>query len=78
MSVTIKYFGVLAEQTGVSDEQLDLKSVPDVQCLLKYCEDNYGLKSDGTIQIAINHELSVAQELNDGDEIALLPPFAGG
>lgn len=78
MSITIKYFGAIAEQTGVKEEVLDQISIGDVSSLLKYCIDKYGLKPDDTVQVAINQELSGDGKINDGDEVALLPPFAGG
>ncbi len=31
-----------------------------------------------SFQIATNHELNSNKTLEDGDELALLPPFAGG
>lgn len=79
MSITIKYFGAIAEQTGVTEETLDFHTIgSEVSQLKVYCIEKYGLIDDDTFQVAVNQELNKVGPIQDGDEIALLPPFAGG
>ncbi len=79
MKVNVKYFGAIAEQTGTSEETLDLESIGSaVMDLRAYCIKKYNLEDDESLQLAINQELNKDGELHDGDEVAFLPPFAGG
>ncbi|WP_421876854.1 MoaD/ThiS family protein [Marinoscillum sp.] len=79
MKVTVKYFGALAEQTGTMEEVVDLAQIGmELADLKSHCIRKYGLKDDGSMQIAINQQLGLQRSLENGDEIAFLPPFAGG
>jgi molybdopterin converting factor subunit 1 len=79
MEVTIKYFGAIAEQTGVQEEQLNLAEVgTNLNDLREHCLKKYSGISELSFQLAVNQELEKATELKDGDEVAFLPPFAGG
>lgn len=79
MKVNVKYFGAIAEQTGTSEETLDLRSIgSELRDLKAYCIEKYKLANDDSLQLAINEELNKEGELRDGDEVAFLPPFAGG
>lgn len=79
MKVTVKYFGAIAEKTGKTEEELDLSTIgSDFQNLRNHCLSTYHITDDGTLQIAINQELGLERTLQEGDEIAFLPPFAGG
>lgn len=79
MSITVKYFGALAEATGLTEETLDLADAgPDLTALRAFCLQKHGLKEDASIRLAVNQTLSQAATLQDGDEVAFLPPFAGG
>lgn len=79
MKVTVRYFGAIAEKTGKTEEELDLSVIgTDFQDLKNHCLTTYQITDDGTLQIAINQELGLERTLIAGDEIAFLPPFAGG
>lgn len=77
MEIKVLFFGVLAEVTGTG-----CKHYPDVSTIgdlsLKITDDfpeivhyNY--------RIALNNEIIDSEPaLRGGDEVALLPPFAGG
>ncbi|MBL3657667.1 MoaD/ThiS family protein [Fulvivirga sediminis] len=78
-SVTVKYFGAIAEQTGISGETLELThDLQNASQIKAYCIHKYNLNDQETIQVAINQELNDQGTVKEGDEIALLPPFAGG
>ncbi len=79
MLVTVKYFGVIAEKTGVPEENLNLKITgTGVRDIKAYCLDKYQSMKNLTFQIAINQVLTTEGSLKEGDEIAILPPFSGG
>ena len=79
MKVTVRYFGAIAEKVGKTEEELDLSTIgSDFQDMKEHCLSTYQITDDGTLQIAINQELGLKRPLKEGDEIAFLPPFAGG
>ena len=79
MAITIKYFGAIAEATGTTEETVALDEIGgSIEQLRSYCLDKYGAIGDLSFQLAVNHKLTAAGTVNDGDEVAFLPPFAGG
>ncbi|WP_159022860.1 MoaD/ThiS family protein [Formosa sp. L2A11] len=77
--ITIKYFGMLAEHTQCSEEQLEFKPLT-LSELVQDLKVKYQL-NPASFHVALNHKL--VQDCEDitlqlQDEIALLPPFAGG
>lgn len=79
MSITVKYFGVIAEQTGTREEELSLNETgQSVDELKTYCLKKYNIEEYGSLQLAVNQELQGKETLEDGDEVAFLPPYAGG
>jgi len=78
MKVTIKYFGMIAETVGKSGEVLDLGPGVSVQKLKDQQTKKYQIADPEAVQIAVNQDLNTNSELKEGDEVAFLPPFAGG
>jgi len=78
MKVTIKYFGMIAETAGKSEEILDLNHGISVQDLKDLQVQKYKIADPEAVQIAVNQDLNSNSELKEGDEVAFLPPFAGG
>jgi sulfur-carrier protein len=79
MTITIKYFGVIAEETGVNEEILNLDSQEyDVESLKNHCISKYSLTDTQSIRVAVNQNLGAFGPLKNGDEVAFLPPFSGG
>ena len=79
MTITLKYFGQLAEVFKTSEETRDLENI-NVTDLIKEISSYYDLDHI-PYQIAINQKIidrNAQVNLNDGDTVALLPPFAGG
>lgn len=80
MTLSIKYFGMIAETIGKQEEKVEIFSQQIsvallVELLLKKYPD-LNLKS---FKIAVNQSIAENDTLiNENDEIALLPPFAGG
>ncbi len=78
MKVTLKYFGVIAESAGKSEEVLELAQGSSVKELKDLQIKKYQIQDTASVQVAVNQDLNNEVELKDGDEVAFLPPFAGG
>lgn len=77
--VIVKYFGIISEKTGKNEEKIEL-TVNDISNFLKKIFLQYNLKKF-SVNISVNHEiinLNQPYNIKNGDEIAILPPFAGG
>ena len=80
MQITLKYFGLVADHTKKKDELIffegDSVTLLEVQTRL---HETYPELTTTTYSFAINQALSQGNEIiKNLDEIALLPPFAGG
>ena len=77
MQIDIKYFGMLAEITGCDSEKVEseIQTVADLQKVLL---DTYPDFKNKDFRIAQNQELVALETKLTGQEIAVLPPFAGG
>lgn len=79
MTLTIKYFGLIAEKTGKREEVISLDDEDfDVEALKKFCFSKYELQDLQAVQVAVNQSIKRSGRLKNGDEIAFLPPYAGG
>ena len=78
MKVNVKYFGVIAESAGKSIEVLELEQGSSVKELKDLQIKKYKIQDAASVQVAVNRDLNNEVELKDGDEVAFLPPFAGG
>lgn len=79
IKITIKYFGVIAEEAGKTEEVLELVSGNFyVESLKDHCFSKYSLSDTQSVQVAVNQNMGASGALQDGDEVAFLPPFSGG
>mgnify|MGYP001616799807 CR=1 FL=1 len=77
MKVKVLLFGILSEKAKASD--IVFENVSDLNALMDRIRDKYPLIKKMQYIISINRKVVKENKiLNDGDEIALLPPFAGG
>ena len=77
MTITVKYFAVLREQAGKSEESIDFEEGMTVSDVWKksMSEDTLPLR----IMVAVNLEYTrVDAKLNDGDEVAFFTAITGG
>ena len=78
MKLKIKYFGMLSEIAEKDSEFLELNPI-SVSELKKVLQERYPKFITMNFKIAVNHSLvDESASLKNNDEIALLPPFAGG
>ncbi len=78
MTLELKYLGMIAEAVGKQEEQLTI-SVKTVEGLCDYLITEHEQLKNHKFKIAVNHKLVESNFLlNNNDEVALLPPFAGG
>jgi molybdopterin synthase sulfur carrier subunit len=77
MTITIKYFGLIAEVTQHEEETINF-SEGTIYELLELLNSKYPELKTKDFQVAQNQELVSLETKVSGKEIALLPPFAGG
>lgn len=78
MKVTVKYFGIIAETAGKKEEILDVAQGISATELKARQIKTYQIPEAESVQLAVNRDLNTEVELKEGDEVAFLPPFAGG
>jgi sulfur-carrier protein len=77
MEVKVLFFGVLAEVTGTNCKYYTgVKSFSDLKWRI---EDEFPEIVHYSFRLSVNSEMIDGDPvLNNGDEVALMPPFAGG
>jgi molybdopterin synthase sulfur carrier subunit len=77
MQVKVLFFGVLSEVAGTNIKTYrDVKSIGDLKLRI---QDDFPEVVHYNFRISLNNVLLENEpELKDGDEVALMPPFAGG
>lgn len=84
VKVRVKYFSLLRDYTGRVEEEVELEGKPKLKDLLDRIAEKYPnlklLSDDEVPAIALVNGRYVNEdhELEDGDEIALMPPASGG
>lgn len=74
----VRYFGSVADVTGTPQEFID-ENMEEVETLIKHLVQIHPGIASLVFQVSVNQEIrSDNPALNNGDEVALLPPFAGG
>ncbi len=77
MKVKVMFFGVLTEAAGTNSEEFE--GVNNLVDLKEAVESRFPKVAEYSYKAAVNEQLTSANtELSDNDEIALLPPYAGG
>lgn len=77
MKIKVLFFGMLSEITDM--QETELQDIENIRILQSYLWKNYPEMKNMDYRIAVNKEIIDGKlDLQDGDEVALLPPFAGG
>ena len=80
MAIIIKYFGAIADATAKNEERFDFGSNGiSLSEARQRLESQYPKIKLLAYSFAINQVIATDDKiLNENDELALLPPFAGG
>ena len=77
MKITVQFFGVLADV--VAEQRLTLHDVKSVEELEKQLVRQHPEFKRYLYRVFVNKEMiSGNKSLSNGDEVAMIPPFAGG
>lgn len=81
--ITIRLFAIYKEKAKVDKIEIDLEKSITVRDLLKIIKERIpaikDLVMEGKGMVAVNHEVAKPDTIvNDGDEVALIPPVSGG
>lgn len=79
LSLNIKYFGMTGEAAKKDNEVIKIEEPVSVDEIKNLILHKYPRLKKMDFQIALNLSIAAGSEMvNDNDELALLPPFAGG
>jgi molybdopterin synthase sulfur carrier subunit len=79
MKLNLLFFGILTDATGVTTFFLDAPVFDTVATLDTFVQNKYPRLKNHSYKIAVNQKIiPLSHLLRDGDEVAFLPPFAGG
>lgn len=80
MKITVKYFSILSEITGIKEEELSLEKNMSVAELFKILNQKYNFtEHQEYLRFAVNCEYVKNDFLiKANDEVALITPVAGG
>lgn len=78
MKIKVLFWGVLTDVAQT--KQVEIQDVSQLKALKQQLFEQYPKLAVYSHHIAINHEIVHEENwtLEDGDEVALLPPYAGG
>lgn len=77
MGVKVLFFGVLAEISGTAIKHYN--DVKSIRYLIMRVQDDFPEIVHYNYRISVNNEITDDDLLlKDGDNVALMPPFAGG
>ncbi len=80
MRVTVLFFAVCRDFAGTDQAEFELPDGSSVAQLIQAVSDRMGADSvPGNVAVAVNQEYAPHSKiLEDGDEVAIIPPVAGG
>ncbi|MBN1251815.1 MAG: MoaD/ThiS family protein [Bacteroidales bacterium] len=77
MKINVLFFGILTDISKQS--KIELSGIENISSLKSYLWNTYPEIKNMDFRIAVNKEIiNDSTVFKNGDEIALLPPFAGG
>lgn len=79
MNVRICYFGLLAERRGLAEESLETSATTAAELVAELGARHLPGFSTRDLRAAVNDEfVAWDHPLQEGDQVALLPPMSGG
>ena len=77
MHIKLRLLGVLGELAGFGEKIIE--NITDLDTLKQFLHRDIPSLEKHTYSVALNHEIKTGDvKFQDGDEVALLPPFSGG
>ncbi len=79
-SITVRYFALLQELTGLESQRLELSANDTADTVYQRLSQEHGLSIAPTrLRVAINDRFADwTDPLNPEDRVAFLPPMSGG
>jgi molybdopterin converting factor subunit 1 len=78
-SLTLRYFALLREQTGLEHEQITTTAATPRELYEDLANRHAFTLPSNRIGVAVNNEFRTLDHfLNDGDQVVFIPPVAGG
>lgn len=79
ITISIKYFGIISSTIDKSEEQVEIENSATVTKLKSILTEKYPEIEKMKFKLAVNCEIAEDKlVLQNDDEVALLPPYAGG
>ncbi|MFY0598473.1 MAG: MoaD/ThiS family protein [Cyclobacteriaceae bacterium] len=78
MNLKIKLFGVLSEIANTDELMISSVESIEAQAIIDYAIERYPEMKLVQLKLAVNQKIVTEGSCDEHDEIALLPPFAGG
>jgi molybdopterin synthase sulfur carrier subunit len=79
MKVKVCFFAACREIVGKSEMELELQEGEPISSLIETLQSDYHYFLTMPIKVAVNTEyVEHDYRLQDGDEVALIPPISGG
>ena len=80
LRVAVRFFAMFRERAGVAHTEVELPDGASPAQLLERLRTQFpSLPSDAPVLIAVNSEYASEEAvLQDGDEVAFIPPVSGG
>ena len=79
MVVQVHYFGVLQDQAGCASERFTTQADTTYELLKELQNKGRIVVSEKILRVALNDEFcNWSKPLSDGDNVAFMPPMAGG
>ena len=74
--ITVKLFGLVRLETGIKELEIDAKNISELKKgLARFIPED---KIKGCVLLVNGKQASRFTKLNDGDQVMLMPPVAGG
>ncbi len=79
MKIKVYFFAACREIVGKSEMELELQEGEPISSLIETLQSDYHYFLTMPIMVAVNAEyVEHDHRLQDGDEVALMPPVSGG
>ena len=77
--IKVLFFGILSSKTATKELELEIENSTTVKELLDILKERFNGLPEGPFVFAINEtQATLDTKINDGDEVAIMPPFSGG